>query len=120
MSRASAAVRFPDGTVKFGIYNGTCDVMQPGLFDNPKDPWDAFYAKGKFEGQPGACWPAEVVGEPEDVVIYSDYGGGFYWPGRATRNRIIGPLDWDGWDGTDREGEPKWAREAFKKAAREG
>lgn len=91
MSRATAAVRFQDGTVKWGIYDGTSDILIPRLFDGPDEPWDAYYADRK--GLPKVeLWP-EAEGEPEPVTIYSDYGGGWTWESMATRNVVTEGLD---------------------------
>lgn len=123
MSRATAAVRFEDGTVKWCIYNGTSDIMMPRLFDTPDEPWDAYYAKDRGL-PPVELWP-EPVGEPEPVTIYCGYGNGWTWPGMATRNVITegtDPYEYDdnesnGWNAPDykhphTDGTPEWYSEA--------
>lgn len=65
MGRAGGAVRFPDGTIKFCVYHGTSDVMQPTLFDTREEAWDNRHGE----------W-AEPDGTLEDVEIYSGYGQG--------------------------------------------
>lgn len=99
MSRAQAAVRFPDGTVKFAIYDGTSDVLYPGLFNTHEDAWDAYSAsrarKERADADP--LWPKRPdfisADEIEDVVVYQDYGGGGWWEAKATREFVICPLE---------------------------
>jgi hypothetical protein len=123
MSRATGAVRFQDGTVKWCLYNGTADILIPRLFEDPHTPWDAYYAKGDDKVD---LWP-EPVGEPEPVTIYSDYGGGWTWPGMATRNVVTegtDPYEYDdnesnGWNAPDykhphTDGRPDWYHEAYR------
>lgn len=98
MSRSSMAVRFPDGTVKYGIYNGTSDVANADLHDTQNEAWEA----------EGCFFDLTPVGEEEDVVIFSAYGGGFYWPSKATRNRITGPTDLDDFSHLTTDGAPEW------------
>lgn len=81
MSSGWAAVRFPDGTVKACIYNGTSDILVPRLYDTTGEAWEA--------RKNGAdAWP-DPEGEPEPVIVYSDYGGGFWWEAKATRNTVL-------------------------------
>lgn len=113
MSRATAAVRFPDGTVKWCLYNGTSDNLIPRLFDSPIEPWDAYYAKRDGPEQVN-LWP-EPEGEVVPVTIYSDYGGGWTWPGTAAPNVVVGPLDpWDDDTWNKRvDGRPDWYTTAY-------
>lgn len=115
MSRAAAAVRFADGTVKWALYNGTTDRLVPLLFDDPEAPWDAYY--GRIEVDP---YP-EPEGEIEDVTVFSDYGDGWTWPAKAARNLVVAgrdPFEDDG-HGNDRwpnaDGRPAWFDEALKR-----
>lgn len=102
MSHASGCVRFDDGAIKWTIYDGSSDVMLPRLFDTPMGPWDALRAGGDL-------WLV-VEGEGEHVLIYSDYGHGFWWEGTAGRDGIIGPLEpWDP-DVEQHDGQPEWVR----------
>jgi hypothetical protein len=78
MSRATLFVRFPDGTIRYGIYNGTSDIARPPLFDTLDGAW-----AHRFED-----WPdyEEESGEPVDVA--TNYGGGFSWKGTATKEYL--------------------------------
>lgn len=105
MSSASACVRFEDGTVKWCVYHGTSDILLPGLFDSLDEAWKA--------RDDGRSWKGTEDHDPEHVpeeavVIYSDYGGGFWWNGVATRRYVVGPLD--PYEGDMTDGTPEWVR----------
>lgn len=58
-------------------YNGTADVAMSRIFDTNdelKQHWRTEHADDAecTCGQP-----------PADVILYSDYGGGFHWPAKA-------------------------------------
>ena len=74
MSDAYGVVKFPDGLLKYYRYDGTSDICNPSLYDNINDIWKCHE------------WTVCNCGKDEPVEIYSDYGGGFSWPGRACRN----------------------------------
>ena len=96
MSSAGAAVLFPDGEIRYGIYHGTSDVMNSALFATIDEAWDSWRDDRQRDRK---TWP-RVRGLWEDgdateewfVTIYSDYGGGFYWAGRATKDNITDGL----------------------------
>ncbi len=89
MSSGIALVRFGDGTVKVGNYHGTSDLLVPRLFDTAMEATDAY-----FEGRDG--W-SDPEGDVEDVVVYVDYGGSFWFEAKATRTSVLpeycDPLD---------------------------
>lgn len=108
MSRASAYVKFPDGTVRAGIYNGTVDWMFPWLWDTSDEAWDHYTRTYADRGPEERSWSEPPEGEVVDVVIYSDYGRGSYWPGRAAKNVIVDGLNpWDE-DIDEEDGQPEW------------
>lgn len=111
MSRASAAVRFADGTVRFAVYNGTADIVIPGLFDSSDEAWDADDANSA-DHMDRRSFP-EPVGEVEDAIFYTQYGGGFSFPVRATRNCVIRPTYFDDFIGTMTDGPQGWAEAAL-------
>ena len=109
MSRASAAVRFPDGRIRYGLYCGTSDVMYSGLYDDPHAPWDDYYPKDGSPRHYERLHPDAQEGEIEfDVVIYIDYGNGFYWKGTATQDRILTGLCPYDEDIEETNGSPDW------------
>lgn len=94
MSRASAQVKFPDGTIRYGIYNGTVDVYWPYLFDSSEKAWAAWDEYYNSSPMSDRKWDAatmieRVEGPFYDVEIADDYGGGDSYYGRATKNLIV-------------------------------
>ena len=79
MSSALALVRFGDGRVRYGVYHGTSDILYPSLHDSSEAAW-----RDKHHGT------GDTPPVMEPVIIYSDYGGGFWWDGEATRNYVAG------------------------------
>jgi hypothetical protein len=73
MSRAWAAVRFEDGTIKFTIYHGGGDYVWPALADS-------------FTWQRSQPWRVCSCGQAETVEIADNYGGAEYWQGLACRH----------------------------------
>lgn len=112
MSSAGAAVRFEDGSVRFCIYHGTSDTLHPRLFVSLAEAWAAL-RNPDIDSYP------EAIGEPEPVIIYSDYGGGWTWPGTATRDVVIGPCNFydddsdEAWNARV-DGTPDWYSQAVK------
>ena len=82
-------------------------MLVPRLFDDSKTPWDAYYRRDglKLDLSP------EPEGEEMPVTIYSDYGGGFWWEGTATRNVVTsdGEPPNEAFD-DDHDGTPDWVR----------
>lgn len=114
MSSASAAVLFPDGEIRYGIYNGTSDVMYPSLYATVDEAWDAWSnsqsrSKSSFP-RIRELWEKGAATEVFDVAIYSDYGGGWSWRGQATTTDIVDGLDPydDSHAPTRIDGEPEW------------
>jgi hypothetical protein len=96
VSHATLYVRFADGAVRYGWYDGSNDVVLAPLFDTPQEVW----ARRPQTGAHGHG------GEP--VRLATDYGGGSSWDGRATHEHVIdgGAQDWPGYEA----GLPTWAR----------
>jgi hypothetical protein len=107
VSRSSLVVLLADSRIRYGIYEGTSDTCFERLFEQYDDAWEA-YIRGTISD-----FPATDSVE-QDAEIYSDYGGGFWWPGRATSDRLIGPLDWDSFYESMLDGCPDWAKEALE------
>lgn len=114
MSRAGLRVVFPDGTVRCGIYSGTSDLCYPWLYDTDSQAWDdnPHWSSGR---QPSVRTHDEPpVGEVFPVVIYSDYGGGFWWEGTAARNVIVDGIE----PSNDHAGMPERVREFYAEQRR--
>lgn len=107
MSHANGEVRFNDGNIKHFEYNGTSDICIPKLYDNyeeMKDNWR------KYKKENCSCKHAE-----EPVDIYTDYGGGFSWKGKACRKCMMitkgnNPFDEDI---IKNDGIPDWAEKSL-------
>lgn len=91
MSRALALIRFKDGTIMYGCYQATCDVLNPYLvteeelqqkYEGSVFQWDDEYQESEDESQ------LEIMDE-EEVEIYEDYGSGASWRGKASRSRMV-------------------------------
>jgi hypothetical protein len=83
MSRATLYVRFPDGEVRFGLYNGTSDIAWSPLYATQGEAWDVYTAEP---------WPDGTT-EGTAVDVATNYGNGFWWRGVATRDALLSPLD---------------------------
>ncbi|MGH9164610.1 MAG: hypothetical protein ACRDZW_03720 [Acidimicrobiales bacterium] len=97
MSSGIALVRFGDGTVMVGNYHGTSDLLVPRLFDTAMEATDAY-----FEGRDG--W-SDPEGDVEDVVVYVDYGGSFWFEAKATQTSVLPQYC----DPLDANSEEQWA-----------
>ncbi|WP_270545605.1 hypothetical protein [Clostridium butyricum] len=137
MSNGKGQVRFSDGNIKYFEYNGNSDICRPKLydtFDEMIDNWRKPYVSMELNNRTDdkKSWFKKIFRtnkdnnkeqstcnhSEEDIELYTDYGGGFYWKGTACRkcNMILKgiepfelPLD-------DRhiDGIPKWAEDFSK------
>lgn len=99
MSHSSGAIKFNDGLILYCKYNGTVDIMIPHLYktyDEMHEMWRQTKSK----------WCGHEV--DEEVKIFSSYGGGFSWTGRACRDCMVITknlsCDYD----TETDGIPEW------------
>lgn len=68
-------VRFPDGTIRYGIYDGTSDVAKMPLFGSSQAAWEwTRFGDPEVEEREGSMWSVEIA---------TDYGFGFRWEGKA-------------------------------------
>jgi hypothetical protein len=94
-------VRFNDGTVMHYEYNGTSDVTVSAL-------WDTY--EEMYKHWRGDDWNECGCGQDEPVRLFTDYGDGFSWDGRACRHcRSItaGRMPYDD-DRPIENGTPEW------------
>lgn len=77
MSHSMGEIEFKDGTVLYFEYNGTCDIVINCLWKTKEEVSDNWR---KYKENTCDC------GRDEPVEIYSYYGGGFSWSGRACRH----------------------------------
>jgi hypothetical protein len=118
----SAAVRFPDGSVRYGVYDPTEEGMWPPLFPTVEEARAAWERRGADSGEPGvgSDQPSSV-----EVRIFVDFDGGFWWVGEATTSAVTVGVTWAGligsvedveWDDEPRTRHrevPDWARQAL-------
>lgn len=108
MSSAYGVVRFKsDGKLLFYLYDGTSDICVPTLCENMDDIWkDNGWLRCKCE-------------HDEPVEIFSDYGGGFYWEGKACRHCMCITKGLEPWSNEDEivditHEQPKWLKEIWE------
>ncbi len=89
MTRESMAVRFKDGQIKYGLFNGTVCIVWPKLFDSQEQAWEHldagtyvdFYPRGLEQGL-----PADDMAD--NVLVWVP---GQMWRGRATKDWLLSP-----------------------------
>ena len=74
MSTCSAQVRFVDGTILYGEYHGTSDMMCDTLWED----YDQYLKHWKRQPK-RECTCGK---EPEPVRVACCYGNGFHWDGK--------------------------------------
>ena len=121
MSRSYALIKFKStGNIYFGCYDGTSDVLIPFIctpeecYDEKVDCYLSIsYCRELSSKYDSWKFPDDVT-DLDDVEIYSDYGGGFYWPGTGSESikMIKYPLapDFD----IELDGHPEWVEEFWK------
>jgi hypothetical protein len=118
----SAAVRFPDRSVRYGVYDPAEESMWPPLFATIDEARAAWEERGA-----GASEPA--VGDEQtssvEVKIFADFDGGFWWVGEAAPSVVtlgatwagligsVEDVEWDDEPRTRHREVPDWAREAL-------
>jgi len=114
MSHSSGLVKFKNGNIYHYEYNGTVDVCFPMLYKTLEELGDN-WRRDDF-------WKECTCGSKEWVQIFSSYGGGFYWSGKACEKCMViedflSPFDNDGL--IHHNGEPKWATRYYKEKENE-
>jgi hypothetical protein len=66
MSNANLLVCFPDGTIRYGIYDGTFDLPKPKLYADRQSPW--------AENRTPAADDYDRNDHPVPVEMWTDYG----------------------------------------------
>lgn len=80
MSRDILYAHFSDGTIRYGIYDGSSDVAHSSLFASREEAWDWWDAHGADAAD------APEITEPEEPVELATIG--WHWTGWASANRI--------------------------------
>lgn len=81
MSHSSAQFYLDDGTVFWGEYNGTADIMLPRMFTTSEE-MQAFWHQQDWDEHKDCS-----LDEP--CVVESHYGRGFKWNGSACRKCML-------------------------------
>jgi hypothetical protein len=101
-------VRFPDGTIRHGLYQSTADMAFADLVDTFEATQQPEYYANRHRWD----YTPEDPGVPVDVATV--YGGGFAWHGTATQDYITSGRDpfEDGQQHTD--GIPTWVSDLWR------
>lgn len=124
MSRSFTLVKFKKtGNIYYGCYNGTSDILLPFLCTPQEcyDETDGYYDPITYctELSDRNSWKfPDNVKDLDDIEIYSDYGGGFYWSGTGSESvkmvyEFLNPFDEVYVDIKD--GQPEWVEEFLKR-----
>ena len=117
MSSAFGLVKFKStGNIYYGCYNGTCDIFLPFIFtaeecyDEELDCYCAITYGRELNRDRDWIFPDDVK-DLDEVEIYSDYGGGFYWNGTGSesarmKKKYLDPFE-EVWRDIN-DGTPKW------------
>ncbi len=82
MSHSSGYVLFKDGTKFYYEYNGTADVVLPKLWKTMQEVTDHWREEEPFDKE---C----ICKQDEEVIMYTRYGNGWYFPGRACKKCML-------------------------------
>lgn len=100
-------VRFPDGTIRYGVYQSTADLA----FGDIVDTFEAAQSPEYYANR--RRWDDVPDGPGVPVEIATVYGGGFAWHGTAVTDYILSGRDpWE--DDQERsDGIPGWVSGLF-------
>lgn len=91
MSHASGTVTFPDGEIYHFEYDGTSDITLPELYSSGEELEENWRKKLNWDDINQRRNRGEK--SSEDVVLFSSYGGGVTYKGRASKCEKI--VLWD-------------------------
>ena len=109
MSHVSGAIKFKDETVMFYEYDGTSDICISHLYKTMKE------VVGNWRK---SAWLKCICGSEEDVEIYSSYGYGKLFKGKACKKclSLTHEIDFETiWRGKTEKDIPNWVRQALDK-----
>jgi len=106
---------FKNGDVFHYEYNGTVDVCIPQLYKT---------IDGLEENWRNGEWKECSCGNDEDVEIYSSYGNGGHWKGRACKNCMVitvgfSEVDEYGYHTGWERGTPEWAEKYYRNGGKD-
>ena len=124
MSRSYAMIKFKKtGNIYMGRYCGTSDILTPYIctteecYDEKVDCYCSIsYCENLSLKHKTWVFPDDVT-DLDEVEIYSDYGGGFYWPGTGSESikmikDYLDPFEECYKDMVD--GQPQWVIDFWK------
>lgn len=87
MSASYGLVKFKKtGNIYYCCYEGTSDIMIPFLC-TPEECFDKdCFCPISYCRRIDKSWEFPKVDDLDDIEIYSDYGGGFYWNGTGSES----------------------------------
>lgn len=127
MSASWGLVKFKkSGNIYMCCYEGTSDTLIPFIC-TPKECYEKdvdcycsiSYCRDLARGRSWAF--PEDVDDLDEVEIYSDYGGGFYWSGTGSEsNKMIKTgIDTFEEDIEETDGQPEWVTKFLDELAKE-
>ena len=114
MSASYGLVKFKTtGNIYMCCYEGTSDIMIPFIF-KPEECYtkDGYYNVISYgrELAKKNNWDIPKASDVDEIEIYSDYGGGFYWKGKGSESLkvITSGYDFDEDVHDYEDGSPEW------------
>lgn len=119
MSKALALVRFKDGTILRGCYDGTCDFLYQWLITEQElqEKYDGSifdWVEQKTKNYDNKPINSNILTDLEEVEVFSNYGSGFSWKDKASKSKMMMEnstgIDYVRWS----DDIPDWVLEYFK------
>ena len=116
MSRSFALIKFDKtNNIYYGCYNGTSDILIPKIC-TPEECYDKEYNAYRpisYLDVPSNYILNIQVNDFDNVYIYSDYGGGFWWRGTGSESAKYIKEGLDPWneDIQIKDEVPKWVQD---------
>lgn len=119
MSRAIALVKFNDGTIVRGCYDGTRDAISQWLItdEDLKEKYNGCcfsWDSEKWDNYDNEYIDTNIINDAEDVEIFTNYGEGLYWNGKASRSKMVITTSTNLDDVDYIKYTPGWVKEYFK------
>lgn len=127
MSASFGLIKFKKtGNIYYGCYDGTSDIMIPFIctpeecYDEKTDSYWAI-THCRWLSDHGTWEFPDDVSDLDDIEIYSDYSGGFYWSGTGSESARMIKDYLNPWEATEvKDGEPDWVTKFLEDQDNEG
>lgn len=114
MSRSLVLVRFDDGTILHGCYHGNSDFVAQKLISEKELGEDYDGSIFKWDDKFGISYTeTSEIHDSEDVEIFSDYGNGFVWKGKASKSQQLITSELNAYEINWDENIPDWVTDYF-------